>query len=276
MRFGDKKTWYYRLKNFFNFLKGLQIPRHSAAACFFLILSVFPILVLVFSLLSYTSIEVTDVISLMQPLVPDALLPYAESFLSSAYENVSGTLLSISALVALWSASRGMRSLQQGLSTVYGSEETRGYFLSRLISTLYTFVFLILLVLTLVLHVFSGALVDFLQMTTDPVLMTLLQIIDLRFVILLALQTVLFTIMYTLLPSKHNRFSDSFPGAVMAALGWLIFSDLFSKYMEYFPWYTNLFGSVYALALGMLWLYFCICIFFCGGALNRWLKEHSK
>ena len=108
------------------------------------------------------------------------------------------------------------------------------------------------------------------------VLMTLLQIIDLRFVILLALQTVLFTIMYTLLPSKPNRFSDSFPGAVMAALGWLIFSDLLSRYMEYFPWYTNLFGSVYALALGMLWLYFCICIFFCGGALNRWLKEHSK
>ena len=276
MRLGDKKTWYYRLKNFFNFLKGLQIPRHSAAACFFLILSVFPILVLVFSLLSYTSIEVTDVISLMQPLVPDALLPYAESFLSSAYENVSGTLLSISAVVALWSASRGMRSLQQGLSTVYGTEETRGYFLSRLISTLYTFVFLILLVLTLILHVFSGALVDFLQMTTDPVLMTLLQIIDLRFVILLALQTVLFTIMYTLLPSKPNRFSDSFPGAVMSALGWLIFSDLFSRYMEYFPWYTNLFGSVYALALGMLWLYFCICIFFYGGALNRWLKEHSK
>ena len=63
------------------------------------------------------------------------------------------------------------------------------------------------------------------------------------------------------------------PGALLTALGWLTFSDLFSVYVEHFQNYANIFGSVYAAALAMLWLYFCVCIIFYGAALNRYLKE---
>ena len=113
-------------------------------------------------------------------------------------------------------------------------------------------------------------------MTTNPLLMHLLRAIDLRSVVLLLLQIGLFTVMYALLPEQRNRLSRSLPGAVFAALGWLIFSHLFSVYVEHFALYTNIYGSVYALALGMLWLYFCICIFFYGGALNRFLAIRRK
>jgi membrane protein len=56
-------------------------------------------------------------------------------------------------------------------------------------------------------------------------------------------------------------------------MGWLIFSDLYSIYVERFSGYGNLYGSVYAVALSMLWLYCCMSILFFGGALNRWLDE---
>ena len=97
----------------------------------------------------------------------------------------------------------------------------------------------------------------------------------LRSVILLVLQIGVFAVMYALLPDKRNRLSRSIPGALFASLGWLVFSHLFSVYVEHFALYTNIYGSVYALALGMLWLYFCISIFFYGGALNRFLSERS-
>ena len=139
---------------------------------------------------------------------------------------------------------------------------------------LYTFLFLIVLVLTLVLHVFGTTILDYLRMTTNPWIMALMETVDLRLVVLLLLQTLLFTTMYALLPSRRNRFVDSFPGAVMSALGWTAFSDLFSLYVTHFPRYSNLFGSVYGLALGMLWLYFCISILFYGAACNRWLEEN--
>ena len=85
--------------------------------------------------------------------------------------------------------------------------------------------------------------------------------------------TLLFTAMFMRLPGRKNTFSDSLPGAVLAALGWLIFSGLFSVYMERYAGYSGVYGSVYAVALSMLWLYCCLSIVFYGGALNKLLLE---
>ena len=261
------------LRRILAWLKPMNISLHAAYTSFFLVLSVFPILVLLFGLLGYTSFGLEEVMALVAGVLPDAFEPLAERIISGAYAHTSGTVLSVSVLTALWSASRGMRGLLIGLNAVYGLKEDRSYFVTRSISMLYTFLFLIVLVLTLVLHVFGTTILDYLRMTTNPLLMFLMDVIDLRFVLLLALQTALFSTMYAALPNRRNSLKESFPGALLTSAGWLIFSDLFSIYVEYFPNYANIFGSVYAAALAMLWLYICICIVFYGGALNRYLME---
>ena len=75
------------------------------------------------------------------------------------------------------------------------------------------------------------------------------------------------------LPNKPNKLWDSFPGAVFSAIGWLGLSDLYSRYVENFSRYANIYGSVYAVALSMLWLYCCVSILFYGGALNVYLTK---
>ena len=159
-----------------------------------------------------------------------------------------------------------------GLNAVYGLEQAHSYWRKRGVSMLYTAIFLLLLTATLVLHILGTALLDYLWMTTDPAVMVLLSIVDFRSVLLLVLLSALFAAMYALLPGKRNRLKNSIPGAIAAATGWLVFSHLFSIYVDYFTVYSNIYGSIYALALGMLWLYFCISIFFYGGALNRFLQ----
>ena len=90
---------------------------------------------------------------------------------------------------------------------------------------------------------------------------------------MLFLQTVMFTVMYMVLPNQKNRFWDALPGALLASSGWLVFSDLYSIYVVHFAHLSNVYGSVYAVALSMLWLYFCMAIVFYGGALNHLLTE---
>lgn len=254
-------------------LKPMQIPLHGAYTCFFLVLSVFPILVVLFCLLGYTSYGLEEVMYFVSEVLPDAIEPLAERIVVGAYENTSAPVLSLSILTALWSAGRGMRGLLMGLNAVYGLKENRSYFVTRGISMLYTFLFLVVLVLTLVLHVFGTTILDYLRMTTNPVLMFLMNVIDLRFVLLLVLQTLLFAAMYAALPNRRNSLKESLPGALLTSAGWLTFSNFFSMYVAHFPNYANIYGSVYAAALAMLWLYFCICIIFYGGALNRYLME---
>ena len=47
-------------------------------------------------------------------------------------------------------------------------------------------------------------------------------------------------------------------------------------YVDNFNRYTNIYGSIYAVALAMLWLYMCVSIVFYGAVLNRLLKESGK
>ena len=252
---------------------ALRVPMYASHACYFIMLSAFPLLILLLSLLRYTGLQVKVLTDFLSGVIPAALRPAAEDLIVTTYYTTSGTVVSVSALTALWSAGRGVYGLMSGLNAAYGVGENRGYLYTRTVSVLYTFAFLVVLLLTLVLQVFGTTLLRLLSQTDGELFRFVTEVVDLRFVLLLALQTGLFTAMYTVLPNRKNRFFAGVPGALLASVGWLVFSNLYSVYVEKVSGYASLFGSVYGVVLSMLWLYFCICILFYGGALNHWLEK---
>ena len=259
------------MKKAARYLSDQKVPLYAANASFFLILSVFPVLVILLALIRYTGMQVETFTDLISEVVPGALMPMVHRLVLSAYVNSSGTMLSVSAVAALWSASRGMYSFVTGLNAIYDVKENRGYLRTRLISMGYTFAFLLVLLLTLVLHVFGA---DLLRMLEElPIPAFLLNLLDLRVFLLLILQTALFCAMFMVLPNERNRLGESLPGALLASIGWQIFTNLYSVYSQKFTAYASIYGSVYVVALGMLWLYFCICIVFYGGVLNKTLRK---
>lgn len=260
-----------KLQQLAKYLAQQNVPLYAANASFFLILSVFPVLVVLLALLRYTGIQVESLTDLLSAVVPGSLMPMVKRLVLSAYVGSSATVLSVSALAALWSASRGMYSFLTGLNSIYRVQENRGYIRTRLLSVAYTFAFLIVLLLTLVLHVFGGDLLNLLQVL--PIPQFLLNLLDMRMFVLLVLQTVLFATMFMVLPNERNRFRESLPGALLATIGWQLFTNAYSVYSQKFTAYASIYGSVYVVALGMLWLYFCICIVLYGGVLNRLLQK---
>ncbi len=260
----------------FRKIQAMQIGLHAANAGYFMVLSVFPMLVLVLSVLRYTRLDAGDLLNLISGVLPAALMPAAQRLIISTYAYTSGTVVSISAISVLWSASRGIYGLLVGLNTIYGVREDRGYVYTRSISVFYTFLFLLVLLLTLVLNLFGEAILKLLPPAQGALLEFLENVVDGRFLLLLLLQTGVFTAMFMALPNRKNSFSDSFPGALLASFGWMVFSRLFSVYIEYFSGYSSIYGSVYAVALSMLWLYFCLVLLFCGGAVNRLLSSENN
>ena len=253
-------------------VSDLQIGIHAASAGFFLALSVFPGLLLLLGLLRYTTLDIATLIGAVEGFLPEALLPYAEELIRGIYANSSGILVSVSALAALWSASRGVQGLLTGLNAVYGTSDDRSWLTTRLLCVGYTFAFLLVLALTLALHIFGRQIITAFSTSPIPFLRFLADVVDLRFFLLLGIQTLLFTAMFTVFPNRPCRPADALPGAVLASIGWLIFSHLFSLYIDYFGDHTHLYGQVYTMVLSMLWLYFCLCIVFFGGAVNRFIS----
>ena len=239
----------------------LQIPVYAANACYFLALSIFPALLLILASLRYTPLSALDLIRFLEGILPSALMGAAESLIVSTYYNSSGMVLGISAIAALWTASRGIHGLLTGLNRIYGVQEDRSWLYTRMISVLYTFVFILLVIGTLVFQVFGE-------------MLSFRLFLDLRSTWLLGVQILVFDLIYMFLPNRHNRFLQSLPGAVSTALLWQLFSLGFSRYVDHtVERYTNIYGSVYTVAIGLLWVYWCVCILLFGGLLNRLLNN---
>ncbi|MBQ3505046.1 MAG: YihY/virulence factor BrkB family protein [Oscillospiraceae bacterium] len=255
---------------------ALGIRMHAAGACYFIVLAVFPALLLLLGLVHLTGLEVERLGEMLTGVIPEPLLSGAEELILLTYDKISASAIGLSALTTLWPASRGVYALMTGLNAVYGVEENRGYLRKRLLCAAYTFAFILVLVLTLLLHVFGVRVTGIIRRMDAPFFRFLTDYLDLRFVVLLVLQTVIFTAMFLALPNRRSRFRESVPGALLASAGWLTFSNLYSIYVEHFAHLGNIYGSVYAVALSMLWLYCCVSIVFYGGVLNRILSGNVE
>ena len=264
-----------RTVHIYRHIIALDVPLHAANAGFFIILSLFPSLVLILSLLRYTGLQVSSLVEVLASFIPGALMPTVEELVLNTYENASAGLVGISAITAVWSASKGVYGLLTGLNTVYGVSEDRGWLYTRLISIVYTFLFFGLLLLTLVLHVFGSSLLTLLPISRSRLLRILTGLVDFRFILLLIVQTAVFMLIFAFLPNGRNRIRDTIPGALLTSLGWLVISWLFSIYVDNFASLSNIYGSVYTIALSMLWLYFCLSLIFYSAAFNQYLEDHK-
>lgn len=256
-------------------ISAYQVPVYAANASFFILLSIFPGMMLLIGLLQYTPVTPSQLSELLSDVAPTALMPLLDYMTQELFAVNSVALLSASAVTALWSASRGVYSLFKGLNNVYHVQETRNYFLLRLRCTLYTVLLLVALLLTLVLQLLGKQLLPFLEQIHFPGVWLLISVLHVKHLVVVLGLTVLFCLIFLFFPNRRSRLREVFPGAFAAAVAWVAFSALFSFYATRFGNYSVYYGSLSVIALTMLWLYCCISILFYCGILNRWIEQQG-
>ncbi len=244
----------------------------AAQSAFFIILSFFPFIMLLLTLLQYLPFSQEQLSHFTIGFLPDDIDRLVQSVINELYEKASGTVVSITAVVALWSAAKGVMALTKGFNAVYGIDETRGYLRLRLRAMLYTLAFVIILLVTLGVLVFGSSIYHWLIARMPSRLDMALRIISMRSLAGFVLLSVFFLLMYLFLPNRRTRIRDELPGAVVSACGWLAFSYIYSYYIEHLGNFSYLYGSLTAVVLLILWLYFCMYILFFGAELNVFLK----
>lgn len=250
-----------------------EITVYAAQASFFLVLAFFPFIMLLLTLIQFIpSVNKSDLQMILVQIMPDMLDALVLGIVEDLYLKSPGTMLSLTGLLALWSAARGMMGIERGLNRIYGSTRTRGYLMRRLICTGYTFLFMVVCAVSLMLLVF-GSSIQNVFVRLFPFLETIARnVISFRGLLAMALFLFAFVLLYTIVPSKKQDPWQQLPGAVFAAIGWLLFSFGFSLYFSNFSNYSYMYGSLAAIVLLMLWLYFGICILFIGAEINDFLQ----
>ena len=133
---------------------------------------------------------------------------------------------------------------------------------------LQTIVFILVLILSLVLLVFGDTLSHFI-LRKLPFLASITQyIINVRTLLSLGTLIFCFTGLYTFVPNRDLSWREQIPGALFSTVCWIGISLGFSIYFRFFNKFSYTYGSLTAVVLLMLWLYFCICALFLGAEIN--------
>ena len=257
------------VKYFLRKVSASRIGAYSAQTAYFMFLSLIPLIMLLLSLIQLfgdTGESITEVIS---NVIPGVLGTILYDLIEEIISDGRLTFTILSAVILLWSSSRGVHSIIGGLNSVYEIKETRKYIWVRLL-------FIIIVCGVLLIMVFGDSLID-LSNTFFPNLKGLVYIISsLRFILGFIILVLFFSIIYKSMPCKKMKFIDQLPGAVISSAGWVSFSILFSFYVDNFSNYANVYGSLTAIIVLMLWLYTCMYIMFIGAEVNCILYSKTK
>lgn len=245
------------------------IEAFSAQAAFFIIISFFPFVMLFLSIIQFTSLGESNTLRILTQIFPSAINSMIISVVTEIYDTTSSsTVISITAITALWSAGKGFLAITKGLNSVYEIKETRNGIFLRAVSALYTLIFAIMLIATMVLFVFGNRLYLWIELRFPLFKKMALLIISLRTILGLVILLVFFLLIYVVIPNRKTRLMNELPGAMICAAGWMGFSYAFSYYIDNFSNYTSTYGSLTAIVLFMLWMYFCMYILFIGAEFN--------
>ncbi len=236
-------------KVFFQKLQEDHVTAYSAMSAYFLLMSFVPFLMILLMLAKYLPFSANDVLNLLNTSVLVQENAFLQEIFKEIFNQNSGTVLSITFLLLLWTSSKSIWGFMKGLNSIYDIQPEKGNLLLRFRSVLYTIVFLFLISILLVLVVFGNSLL---------------------FLILF------FLLLYVHVPTRKTRIRAQLFGAVFTALGWILYSFFFSVYIRHFSGYTRLYGCLGTILIFFLWLYMLMYFVFLGAEINYFLSPKGR
>ena len=268
------KRLFSAIWNFIACLTGDNVSIYAAQASFFLVISVIPFLLLIFTLIKqFIDIDEQTILHTINAFAPAQVGTFITSIFNELFDrSASLSVISITAVTTLWLSSRGIMALYMGLNNLH-HKPPRNYFYMRAISILYTLAFVATLLLTIMFFGFGGRVEKFIESKSTFLADMMQLLLQGRIIIFFLYLTFIFALFYKFFPRLSSRIADQMPGAAVAAVGWLGFTYIYSIYVENFSSYTYVYGSLAAIVFLMLWLYFCMNIFLYGAQINKMIKN---
>lgn len=253
----------------------VQVSSLAAEIAYYLLLSFFPFLIFLISLLGQVAKPYqAKLLAELHNALPEPVHLVVAQILNEIMRNPSLTLMSFSMVGMIWAASRGFAVILRGLNQAYGNWHPRPFtnLILRGFGLLATILLSVAIILTLTLITLGSAILAQLSRWFDLPFLSGRWLFFLRYLFTFTMLFAVFSVLYYLISQardrKHWRYWQTLPGAAFAALAWLLLSWGFSFYIGSFDRYANIYGSLGGLVILMLWLYLCSTLVLTGGIVN--------
>ena len=267
------RTTYEIIYSFTRKIRYDHVSSFAGHAALFLLMSLFPMAMFCVSVFQYLPLDQEVVSSYVMTVMPGGLRPLLDQILQEAYtESTTVMVKSVTMLVMLFCASKGVYAVLIGMNAVYGIRETRNFLVIYLIAIVYVIAFFAMLGLMMVLIVLGDNLFNGL-MHFIPALTLFQKLFQYgKYLFMLMLLIIFFLFLYMTVPNRKSKLRYEFFGAVFSAVAWLGFSWAFSFYIGHYANYSVTYGSLATIVIFILWLYGTMNIVFIGAEINVVLR----
>ena len=248
----------------------------SAGVAFYAFRAIFPAIMALISIYGLTTEpqqieqQLSQISSMMPAEAFDILEKRIENFINT-YSRSLGLSTLLGLLFAIWSANKGTKSLFKGVDIAYDTVNDRGFFKQQLLAIVFTICGTILVILSMALIVGFPAMID--NFKLPPNITNLIR--WMRWPVLAAIVTFFLCLIYQFAPARPRpKLKWVIIGALFSTIVWLIASWGFSFYVSKFGSYGEIYGSVSAVVIMLLWLFITSFIVLLGAEINSEIVDY--
>lgn len=245
----------------------------SSQLAYYLILSFFPFMIFLITLIGFSHLSSAEVLNNLNAILPESIIELTKSIVYEVVDSQYTGLLGISVLLMIWTSSSAFRAVIKGINKAYNFKEHRSFIKRSIISMIGIILLAAIILLALSMLVFGDVIGSYIKNIIRFYKIIIFLWNMFRYAFVFVVMICIFALIYVFTPAKRLKLKEVIPGAVFSTTGWIVVSFGFSFYINNFGNYSRFYGSLGAVFILMTWLFLISIIFILGVEINCVVSE---
>lgn len=247
-----------------------KVGRNAAAMTYYLLFAMFPFFIFVTSLLGLLHLPTLTLDGQITRFLPEDVVAFLNLAIEHITKSSNNALLTFGLVFSVWFPLRAVSNLMEAINDIYGEEKSGSHSIRTAILTALTIVLIPAMLLLLLLGKrVLGFVGEYIPISAEFITGWS----RMRFVPMAAALLFMLSAVYFFSPSKIQKVRYILPGAVLSMVVWILFSLIFSYYVDHMGRYSIIYGSIGVIIALLVWMDWSMITMLMGAVFNVALKE---
>lgn len=246
-----------------------KVGRNAAAMTYYLLFAMFPFFIFVTSLLGLLHLPTLTLDGQITRFLPEDVVAFLNLAIEHITKSSNNALLTFGLVFSVWFPFRAVSNLMEAINDIYGEEKSGSHSIRTAILTALTIVLIPAMLLLLLLgERVLGFVGEYIPISAEFITGWS----RMRFVPMAAALLFMLSAVYFFSPSKIQKVRYILPGAVLSMGVWMLFSLIFSYYVDHMGRYSIIYGSIGVIIALLVWMDWSMIAMLMGAVFNVALK----
>ena len=247
-----------------------KVGRNAAAMTYYLLFAMFPFFIFVSSLLGLLHLPTLTLDGQITRFLPEDVVAFLNLAIEHITKSSNNALLTFGLVFSVWFPLRAVSNLMEAINDIYGEEKSGSHSIRTAILTALTIVLTPAMLLLLLLgERVLGFVGEYIPISAEFITGWS----RMRFVPMAAALLFMLSAVYFFSPSKIQKARYILPGAILSMGVWMLFSLIFSYYVDHMGRYSIIYGSIGVIIALLVWMDWSMIAMLMGAVFNVALKE---